>query len=96
MHGAWTDCELAHWYASSGSGIEAERKKQKRSGDGDREMSWVLAGEAKCRKGGLPFLKIDSVMAALTRVDCGSAMRRGKKMLFLETELAGLSYGLWS
>lgn len=45
----------------------------------------MLAGEARCRKGGFPFLK-----AALTRVVRGSAMRRGKKMLFLETELAGL------
>lgn len=63
MHGAWTDSNLDHGHASSGSGIEAERKKQKRSGDGDREMRWVLAGEAKCRKGGLPFPKIDSVMA---------------------------------
>ena len=88
------DSELAHEHARSGSGKEAERKKQKRSGDGDREMRWVLAGEAKYRKGGIRFLKIDSVMAALTRVACGSATKRGKKMLFLETKLAGIRYAV--
>jgi hypothetical protein len=47
----WLSCTwLDRRHAGSGNGKEAEQKKQKMSGDGDREMRRVLVGEAKHRK----------------------------------------------
>jgi hypothetical protein len=56
----------------------------------------VLAGEAKCRKRrDSSSQRLVVQMAALTRVINGSVIRRGKRVLFLETESAGSSLCQW-